>query len=33
MDKKAIAPAQIAFNEEIQDELWKINLVQLKNFL
>lgn len=33
MDKKAIAPAQIAFDEKIQDELWKINLDQLKNFL
>lgn len=33
MDKKAIAPAQIAFDEKIQDELWKINLEQLKDFL
>lgn len=33
MDKKPTAPAQIAFDEKIQDELWKINLDQLKNFL
>jgi len=33
MDKKAIAPAQIAFDEKVQDELWKINLDQLKDFL
>lgn len=33
MDKKAIAPAQIAFDEKVQDELWKINLDQLKSFL
>jgi NAD(P)-dependent dehydrogenase (short-subunit alcohol dehydrogenase family) len=33
MDKKPMAPAQIAFDEKIQDELWKINLDQLKSFL
>lgn len=33
MDKKAVAPAQISFDEKTQDELWKITLDQLKDFL
>lgn len=33
MDKKPASPSQVAFDENIQDELWKISLEQIKNFL